>query len=120
MKRISLTLALLLCVLSVSAVAGTKQGGTINLIDPVVISGTQLQPGEYVVRWSGAGPNVQVQFLRDGKPVATVPGKVVAQRNPYDSAVVLRSTNDGVKTISEIDFSKVTLQFQPATEFAAK
>lgn len=120
MKYISLILALLLCVLSVNAVAGTKQGGTINLVDPVVISGTQLRPGEYVVRWSGTAPNVQVQFLRDGKLVVTVPGKLITQRNPYDSAVVLRSTNDGVKTISEIDFSKVTLQLQPATEFATK
>ena len=120
MKRISLILTLLLCVFSVSAVAGTKQRGNINLIDPVMISGTQLQPGEYVVRWNGNGSDVRVQFLRDGKTVATVPGKVIAQRNPYDSAVVLRSMNNGSKTISEIDFSKVTLQLQPATEVATK
>jgi hypothetical protein len=120
MKRISLILALLLCVRSVSAVAGTKQSATINLADPAVISGTQLQPGEYVVRWSGTCPDVQIQFLRDGKPVATVPGKVIAQRNFYDSAVVLRATDNGSKTISEIDFSKVTLQLQPASEVATK
>ena len=72
MKRISLILALVLCVLTVSAVAGTKQAATINLTDPVVISGAQLQPSEYVGRWSRTGRDVQIQFLRDGKPVATV------------------------------------------------
>ena len=120
MKRMCLILALLLCVLPLSAVAGTKQSASINLSEPAVISGTHLEPGKYTVRWNGTGPDVQVQFLQGKKEIVSVPAKVIAQSNPTNPAIAMRSTEDGSKTISEIDLSKVTLQFPEKTESASK
>jgi plastocyanin domain-containing protein len=120
MKRIYLILALLLCVLPLSAVAGTKQSASINLSEPVVISGTHLQPGEFTVRWNGTGSDAQVQFLQGKKEIVSVPAKVITQSNPTSPAITMRSTQDGSKTISEIDLSTVTLQFPEKTESASK
>lgn len=120
MKRIVLIFGFVLCVLSLSAVADTKQSGSITLSNSVVVSGTQLNPGAYVVRWDGTGPEVQVQFLHDGKELVSLPGKLVKQRNQYNSSVTTSVTEDGSRTISEIGFSKVTLQFTPKTERVAE
>jgi hypothetical protein len=85
-----------------------------------VISGTHLEPGEYTVRWNGTGSDVQVQFLQGKKEIVSVPAKVIAHSNPTNPAITMRSTEDGSKTISEIDLSKVTLQFPEKTESASK
>ena len=119
MKQICLILAVLLCVLPLS-VAGTKQSASINISDPVVISGTHLQPGDYTVRWSGTGSDVQVQFYQGKNQVASAPAKVVSETNANSPAISLRSTEDGSKTISEIRLSKVTLQFSDKTEAVSK
>lgn len=120
MKRICLILALLLCVLPLSVAARTKQSASINISDPVVISGTHLQPGDYTVRWSGTGSDVQVQFYQGKKQVVSTPAKVVSESNANSLEITMRPTEDGSKTISEIRLSKVTLQFPAKTEAASK
>jgi hypothetical protein len=120
MNRLVFSLAFLLCVLPLSAVAGTKQSASIDLSEPVVISGAHLEPGHYVVRWNGTGSDVQVQFLNGKKELVSVPAKLISQNNEESPAVTLRSTQDGSKTISEIDLSKVTLQFPEKTEMASQ
>ena len=120
MKRICLALTALLCVLPLSSTAGTKQSAVINISDPVVVNGTHLEPGDYTVRWNGTGSDVQVQFLKGKKEVASVPAKVIAQSNSNSPAITMRSTEDGSKTISEIDLSKVPLQLPEKTESASK
>lgn len=120
MKRLVLVTALLLCVLPLSAVAGTKQSATINISDPVMVNGTRLKPGDYTVRWNGTGSDTQVQFLQGKREVVSVPANVIAQSNPTSPAITVRSTEDGSKTISEIDLSKVTLQFPENAQSASK
>lgn len=120
MKRICMMVTALLCVLPFSAMAGTKQSATISISEPVVINGTHLAPGDYTVRWSGTGSDAQVEFLHGKKEVVSVPAKVIAQSNSNSPAITMRSTEDGSKTISEIDLSKVTLQFPEKTESASK
>ena len=120
MKRICLTLTALLCVLPLSAMAGTRQSAKINISDPVVVKGTHLEPGDYAIRWNGIGSDVRVQFLRGKSEVVSVPAKVIAQSSSNSPAITMRSTEDGSKTISEIDLSKVTLQFPEKTESASK
>jgi len=106
-----LTVASLLCFLPMSAMAGTKDSTTINLTDPIVMSGTQLRPGDYTVRWIGTGSDVQVKFLQDNKEVVTVSAKVVNQHNDRVPVLVTGTTNSGSTTIKEIGLSKITLQF---------
>jgi hypothetical protein len=111
MKRICLTPTFLLCVLPLSAVAGTKHSATINISDPVVVNGTHLKPGDYSVRWNGTGSDVRVQFVQGKKEVVSVPAKVIARSSSDSPAVTTCSDEDGSKTISEIDLSKMTLRF---------
>jgi hypothetical protein len=99
---------------------GTKQSATINISEPVVIAGTHLQPGEYTVRWTGTGSDAQAQFLQGKREILSVPVKVVAQNNPISPAVTMRPAEAGLKTISAIDLSKLTLQFPEKTESAQK
>lgn len=120
MKRLFLAIAFLLCVLPLSAAAGTKQSASINLSDPVVVSGTHLEPGQYTVRWNGSGSDVQVQFLQGKKELVAVPATLISQHNEVSPAITMCSTRDGSKTISEIDLSKVTLQFPEKAETASK
>lgn len=120
MKRISLIVALLLCVLPLTAVAGTKQSASIELTEPVVISGTHFQPEHYMVRWNGTGSDVQVQFLNGKKELVSVPAKPINQKNQESPAITMRSTGDGSNTIREIDLSKVSLQFSENAEAASK
>jgi len=120
MKSLVFALGFLLCVLPLSAVAGTKESAPIDLSEPVVISGTHLQPGHYMVHWNGTGSEVQVQFLQGKRELVSVPAKVISQKNQQSPAVTLRSTGDGWNTISEIDLSKVTLKFPEKTETASQ
>jgi len=95
----------LLC--SVSALARDKNQHSVEIPDSVQVGGTQLQPGNYKVEWQGTGPEIQVNFVRDGKTVATVPGTLKtndAQVTQDD--IVTDTTSANTKTLKEIDFSR--------------
>lgn len=108
-----LTLFSILAVLSPLGVfARDNNQHSVDIPTAIQVGGTQLEPGNYKVKWQGAGPDIQVTFLRDGKTVATVP----ATLKTNDAQV----TQDGIvtdlatKTLSEIDFhrDKEALVFQ--------
>jgi hypothetical protein len=103
----------ILAVLSpLSAFARNKNEHSINIADAVQVGGTQLQPGNYKVEWQGAGPAVQVTFLRNGKTVATVPGTLKTNDDQVTQDEIL--TDSANKTLNEIDFrrDKEALVFQ--------
>src|ERR1700730_14493907 len=114
MKHLTyLTLLSIVAVLSpLSMFARDKNQHSEDIPATVQVGGTQLKPGNYKLTWQGAGPDIQVTFLRDGKTVTTVP----ATLKPNDEQVtqdeiVINSEN---QTLSEIDFrrDKATLVFQ--------
>ena len=98
--------------LSLTAAADSKQSGKITLSDDVVVSGTQLHPGEYVVRWSGSGPDVQVSFLHDGDEVVSLTGTVLQRENEMKSITTIPGEG-GARVLSEIDLPRVTLMLAP-------
>jgi hypothetical protein len=100
------------CLLTLAAVADSKQKGEVTFSDHVMVSSTQLEPGNYVVRWNGSGPGVQLTFMRDGKEVASVTGKVIEQKNPHNS-VTTNSGENGSRVLTEIAFSDVKLVLTP-------
>src|SRR5260370_42182316 len=51
--------------------------GSFNAYEPITVSGHQLAPGEYQLKWDGAGPSVDVSLLSRGKLVATVPARLL-------------------------------------------
>ena len=84
----------LVLLLATSAFAASK--GSLVLDEAVTVSGHQLTPGEYQLRWDGAGPNVQLNILSKGKLVATVPAQVV-ERKQADGTLSLTQIKFGGK-----------------------
>jgi hypothetical protein len=116
-KSLLVGLALLLAT-SVFASAANK--GSMELMDPVTVSGKQLPAGDYSVKWDGNGPNVEVNILKGNKVIATTPARLIdlSQRPSRDAAVV-RNNDDGSKSLAEIHFSGKTYALAIGTETAS-
>jgi hypothetical protein len=100
-KGLLLGLALLL---ATSAFAANK--GSLRTSDPVTVSGKQLKPGEYTLKWEGSGPNVELNILQGRTVVATVPARLIElNQASYNDASVTKTNDDGSKSLSEIRFS---------------
>jgi uncharacterized protein YfaP (DUF2135 family) len=109
MKQLKYTalLSTLALLTTVSALARDNNQHSVELSDPVQVGGTQLKPGSYKVEWQGNGPDIQVNFVRDGKTVATVPGTLKANdANVTQDAIVTNSTSANTTTLEEIDFGR--------------
>jgi len=92
---------------SVCALARDKNQHSVEIPDSVQVAGTQLKPGDYKVEWQGTGPEIQVNFVRDGKTVATVPGTLKTNDPRVTQDVIMTDTNStNIKTLTEIDFGR--------------
>ena len=111
-KNVLAGLALLL---ATSAFAANKSNnGSLDVTEPVKVSGQQLKPGEYKLKWQGAGSDVEVMIWSQGALVATVPAHVtdlsVSERyNGYES----QRNEDGSRTVVQVSFAgkKYALSF---------
>jgi hypothetical protein len=128
MKKVtiaSLAALALFLMMSASAFAGSKDGGSTDfeLRNQADVSGTTLAPGTYKLRWEGAGPEVHVQFTQGKKVLATTTAKVV-ELNSKDSvsAAVLDHSASGAPALSEARLSgkRFKLVFDTASEASAK
>ncbi|HEY3129742.1 MAG TPA: hypothetical protein VGL91_09810 [Acidobacteriota bacterium] len=100
-KGLLLGLALLL---ATSAFAANK--GSLQVSDPVTVSGKQLAPGAYTVKWEGNGPNVELNILQGKKVVATMPARLIdLNRSADGDSAVVRKNDDGSRTLAEIRFA---------------
>ncbi len=104
-KYIAMTAALaLLTPLSLFAADKTTRSVTIG--DPVTIGTTQLKPGNYKLEWEGNGPAVTVNFMRNGKTIATAPAHLQTNdSNVKQNDVIMDRTNANNEKLKEIDFS---------------
>ena len=95
-----------------SAFAREKNQHSIDFPNAVQVGGKQLEAGSYKVEWQGAGPEVQVTFLRRGKAVATVPGTLKTNDSEVTQDAI--QTDSANNTLNEIDFrrDKEALVFQ--------
>jgi hypothetical protein len=97
-KGLLLGLALLL-----AATAFAANKGTLQVSDPITVSGKQIAPGDYIVKWEGTGPDVELNILRGKNLVATVPAHMVdLDRAPDRDATVTVVNGSGNKVLSEI------------------
>ncbi len=107
MKSLKLSKGLLLglaLLLETSAFAANK--GSLQVSDPVTVSGKQLAPGEYTVKWEGNGPNVELNILQGKKVVATMPARLIdLNRSADGNSAVVRKNDDGSRTLAEIRFA---------------
>ena len=107
MKSLKLSKGLLLglaLLLATSAFAANK--GSLQVSDPVTVSGKQLAPGDYTVKWEGNGPNVELNILQGKKVVATIPARLIdLDRSADGNSAVVRKNDDGTRTLAEIRFA---------------
>lgn len=115
--RLSLLLSLLIPV--AVAFAGTdNHKASINIIETVQVSGTQLTAGEYLVKWDGAGPTTQLSILRGSHIMATVPARVVKlDQKPSQDSVDVKN-NNGTRTLTAIRFEGKTYALELGADVA--
>jgi hypothetical protein len=100
-KGLLLGLALLL---ATSAFAANK--GSLLVSDSFTVSGKQLAPGDYTVKWEGNGPNVELSILQGRTVVATTPARLIdLNRSADQNTAVVRRNGDGSRSLTEIRFS---------------
>ncbi len=104
--------SIVFCLLAVVAAADSNKKGKVTFPDHVMVSGTQLEPGEYLVRWNEGGPDSQITFLHDGKQVTSAIANVVQQKNPNNSFTT-NLDDHGSRVLKQIAFSDVILVFTP-------
>jgi len=105
--RYAALLSMLAVLCSVSALARDKNQHSVEIPNAVQVGGNQLEPGNYKVEWQGTGPEIQVNFVRDGKTVATVPG-TLKTNNPQvtQDEIVTNTTSASTQALTEIDFGR--------------
>ena len=120
-SKITGTAVLAVAVLvSTAAFAGNKPG-SLYLANGAELNGKTLPAGTYDVRVEGNGPEVQVQFLKGKKLMASAPAKVEQmQKKAYQNAAVIETTGGG-RSLIEARFAgkKFKLLF-PSPEAQAK
>jgi hypothetical protein len=100
-KGLLLGLAL---VLATGAFAASNRG-SVQIVDPVTVSGKQLRPGDYSVQWDGSGPNVELSIMQGKKVVATTPARLIdLSKTPNGNSAVVKTNEDGSRSLSEIHF----------------
>ena len=116
MKQIKYTtlLFILAFMSSTGTFAKNNNRHSVEIPDSVQVGDTQLKAGTYDVQWQGAGPEIQVSFVHDGKTVATVPGTLKTNDPNVTEDDIVTGTRANAKTLKEIDFShnKESLVFE--------
>lgn len=83
--------------------------GSLSITAPVQVAGQQLAAGEYTIKWDGAGPDVQMNIIRNGKVVATVPARLVKlERKPPQDNADIKTNGSGARTLTVIRFEGKT------------
>jgi len=90
--KLGITLAAIVLILPLSALASSKNSSNVEIPDKVVVNGKQIQPGTYKVEWNGTGPNVEVSILQGDKTIAQVPARVVDKTYEQQAIVTTRTT----------------------------
>ena len=101
-------LVLLFVALLASLTFASRTKTTIILIEPVLVGSVTLQPGEYTVTWTGAGPEVQVSFSQGKNTIVTLPAKLEPGHN--EPSVTTNDLGSG-RVLVEIDCKDTTLLF---------
>jgi hypothetical protein len=117
MMKVSLALLGVTLLAAASAFAGNTNKKSMHLNDNVMVSGTQLMPGDYKVEWSGSGPKVKLNFMEGRDLVASAPARVVSETHPNEEdGYGVKKGKDGRNSLTVVFFSgaKYQLEIQPS------
>jgi len=86
--------------------ANDTHKGNFQISSPTQVNGKQLPPGDYVAKWEGSGPTVQVDIVRNGKVLTTVPAQLVnLDQKASDDAAEVQNGANGSRELSVLRFS---------------
>lgn len=113
MKRRSIIIlaAILTMTLSV-AMAWPKSKKTIILDAPTVVGGVTLQRGDYIIDWTGTGPEVQVTLSQGDKTLVTVPATLEVTKRA-ESSVLTTLQPGGARLLVDVNMKNKTLHLAP-------
>jgi hypothetical protein len=104
--NVSKGLLLGLTLLLATSLFAASNKGSLQTMSDVRVSGKTLPAGEYSLQWEGTGSNVQLNILKGKTVVATTPARLVdLSQSPSSDAAVIRSNDDGSKSLAEVRFS---------------
>jgi len=98
------TLLVFALTMSIAALAASKSE-SVTLFHDAQLNGKTLPAGDYTVKCSTTGSNAQVQFLKNGKEVASASGQVKQLGNAPEHNQIVTQDGNGSASISEIDFA---------------
>jgi hypothetical protein len=88
-----------------SSFAADAHKANFQISQSVQVNGTELSPGDYVAKWTGDGPDVQLSITRNGKEIATVPAKLVQlDRKSREDASETRANGSG-RELNSLQFA---------------
>lgn len=122
MKALKLTNTLFLgMTLLMTTVAFAAEKGSMKLIQPAMIGGVQLAPGEYNLSWEGSGPSVELKIAKGGKVVATAPARTVELKSSAPAnGTATKQNAEGTPAVSQIFFHGKTQALEIATDSSAE
>jgi hypothetical protein len=94
-----------LCSALLFAVAAFSAERSVRLYSPVNLNGTTLKAGEYNVRYTVNGSNVDVQFLQGKKTIASTSAQLVEARKTNRDMLVTDNGSDGNTKLVSIQFA---------------
>ena len=116
LAALPLLFVLTLSLASLALAKGPKDSEHITITDQgVMVSGTELKPGDYHITWEGTGSVVQVTFKRGDKVVVTTAARLVNESSPYDGALQLKSMDNNTKVLEGIQWKKKSLVFDQSS-----
>jgi hypothetical protein len=88
-----------------AALARENNSRSLDIPNAVVVNHTTLKPGHYKVEWQQPGPKVQVEFVHNGKTVATAPATLKTNDSQVMQSDIMTHQNASHQAVlTEIDF----------------
>jgi hypothetical protein len=103
-SKYMILLAGLVLLVPLSAFARSKNERSVDIPKTVQIGQTQLKAGTYKVEWQENGSSLHVNFLENGKTVASAQGKMVQLKTPSTYDEVVMNTKGKTNRLEEIHF----------------
>ena len=113
--KLLMLVSLLVLLAAAPIIAAAKGSVNLEIKSAVFAAGSELQPGQYNIKWEANGSAATVTFFNKGKAAATVQGKIVEVDKAFDySSFLSAKDSSGRLVMREIQFAgkKIKIAFE--------
>jgi|WetSurMetagenome_2_1015567.scaffolds.fasta_scaffold717047_1 hypothetical protein len=83
----------------------TSGSGKFGVTTKLIAAGTEINPGEYSVKWKSNSPEATVTFITEGKAPIVVKGKIVMGDKKYDwNSILIEKDSSGRDVVKALQF----------------